>query len=531
MTTFRQSLWDARYVLMVAGAVLGLKAVYILMASMKDLSLTSWIIDDAFIEMAVARNIALGYGFTYDFVHPTTGSPFLWTYMMAPLFLFSKAVGIKLALILSGLFATLATLVVYFLTQHLTKNTFASWIAFLLATFTGNAFFEAINGMDTASFTFFTVLAFAFYCGLWTENLSPLKRGLLTGVATALALLTRGDGLFVAGTIGLLHLIDLARGMNRKETLKSLMGFIATAFIGWAIMTAWQISVTGSPFLANQIGRREIALGWHNFSFDDFQLLPYIRIVIWNIFQLEMLFSVAIGATLVGLIALFNGLKRTDTRQMAVVTTVYLLSFGGALVAYQWYFPDFHGLRYINPAAHLFFVLMGVMAAELFADKRAKIWAWVSVVAVVTLSWYSVYNLFNHMPWTQNTSFFARPSAESVAAVWKPMDWMRENLPKGSIVGVRDHGRMALFSELPIQDIAGNIDPNVPAILHQPDAAKNLLAYFHERNVTHLLLLKKGVRNDKIYQVVYKSFPLEEIPAGSDSGATLYRIAWERTSL
>ncbi len=529
MTTFLSTLRNLRPVLLVASAALLLKSLFILLSSIEGLMLTTWLIDDAFIEIAVARNIALGHGFSYDFIHPTTGSPFLWTYLISLNFLlFGKVLAIKMCLILSSFFAALASVVVYSITKHLTKNNTAAWIAFILAVFSGNAFFEAMNGMDTAIFTLFTVLAFAFYCGVWTEHLSPLKRGLLTGAVTGLALLTRGDGLFVAGTIGLLHLIDIGRNNNRKAAMQSLMGFVALAAIGWIIITLWQMSVTGSPFLANQIGRREIALGWHHFSFENFQLLPYLKIVVWNTFQLEKLISIATGSSVLCFVALLYAYTKKETRQFAAVTLVYILSFGGALVAYQWYFPDFHGLRYINPLAHLTSVLLGIFLSGVFAGPRTIRLAWVSVASLIILSLYSFYALAISMPWAKFMSLTARPTAVQIETAWGPINWIKNNLPAGSILGVRDHGRMALFTELPIQDIAGNIDPNVPAILKKPNAAEELLAYFRKRNLTHLLLLNKGLRNDRIYQVLYESFPLEEIPGVSSPGTTLYRIAWEK---
>lgn len=529
MNTIRNNCWNLRFVLLVAGGILLLKAIFILSSTIQGLSLTTWLIDDAFIEIAVARNIALGHGFSYDLVHLTTGSPFLWTYLMSINFLlFSKTLAIKMCLILSSVFAGLASITVYLIAKHLTKNNAAAWITFILAAFSGNAFFEAMNGMDTAIFTFFVVLAFAFAVGVGTETLSPLKRGLLTGAAVGLALMTRGDGLFLAGAIGLVQLIRLKKTSGRGDALRELAGYIALAFVGWAIITSWEVAITGSPFLANQIGRRDIALGWHHFSFEHFQLLPYLKIVTWNVFQLDKLLSLATGSSVLCAVAVLYAFLRKETRTFATILTLYVGTFFAALVAYQWYFPDFHGLRYLNPVAHLLFIPIGFLLASIFPGKKTILLAWTATAWVLILTLYGFYALAISMPWAPFMSLDARPTQAQIDTQWKPMDWMREHLPKGSILGVRDHGRIALFTELPIQDIAGNIDPNVPAILKKPDAGAKLLAYFRDRHVSHLLLLNKGLRSDAIYQVIYASFPLEAIPEGSSSGATLYRIAWEK---
>ena len=532
MHTLRKTLWDTRFVFLTAGIILLIKAVFILTASLKGLSLTTWLIDDAFIEIAVARNIAMGHGFSYDFVHPTTGSPFLWTYLMSINFLlFGKSLAIKMCLILSSFFASLASLTVFFITKHTTKNVTAAWMAFLLALLTGNAFFEAMNGMDTAIFTFFVVLAFAFFIGVGTEKLSPMKRGLLTGAAVGFGLMTRGDGIFVAGSIGLLLLIRFFQSSKKKSEWQELVGFIITAFIGWAIITSWEVAITGSPFLANQIGRREIALGWHHFSFQHFMLMPYLKIVGWNVFQLEKLITIATGSSILCFIALLYGFTQKESRTLATATTLYIVTFFGALVAYQWYFPDFHGLRYINPVVHLLFVFVGTFLAMIFSEKQARVLGSIAVATVIILTQYRFYELSISMPWAKNMSMIAQPTLKQIHDGWQSMDWEREHLPAGSILGIRDHGRTALFTELPIQDIAGNIDPNVPAILKKPNAAQKLLAYFHDRHVSHLMLVNKGTRNDRIYQVIYDSFPLEAIPEGSSTGVTLYRIAWDKAKL
>ena len=260
-------------------------------------------------------------------------------------------------------------------------------------------------------------------------------------------------------------------------------------------------------------------------------LMPYLKIVGWNVFQLEKLITIATGSSILCFIALLYGFTQKESRTLATATTLYIVTFFGALVAYQWYFPDFHGLRYINPVVHLLFVFVGTFLAMIFSEKQARVLGSIAVATVIILTQYRFYELSISMPWAKNMSMIAQPTLKQIHDGWQSMDWEREHLPAGSILGIRDHGRTALFTELPIQDIAGNIDPNVPAILKKPNAAQKLLAYFHDRHVSHLMLVNKGTRNDRIYQVIYDSFPLEAIPEGSSTGVTLYRIAWDKAKL
>lgn len=531
MTTLLSTIRTYRWVLLAAILIFGAKALFILLTPARGLALTDWVIDDAFIEMAVARNIAIGHGFTYDFVHPTTGSPFLWTYMLAiPFWLFGKEGGIHASLILSGFFGMLATLGVYALTERLTGDRVAAWMAFLLSALTANAFFESINGMDTALFTFCVVGAFATYAGVGLpDDANPLKRGLLVGAFVGLGNVVRGDGIFVMGALGLMTLIDLYRlPQKRRDTLRFLAGLVACALVGYVILTGWQYIRTGSPTLANQVGRREISLAWHGFSYANFSLWHYLQIVIWNVFQMEKLLSIASGSALLLLFGLIYALLQERTRRLGLAVTLYLVSFFGALVAYQWYFPDFHGLRYINPAIHLLCVFVGFLVAETTRVRLGSLARSVLVAGMIILSGYAFYDLLNHMPWTRHTSFIGRPSAADEQEMLGLYDWMKENLPPNTVIGVRDHGRPALFTELPIQDLAGNIDPNVPAIIKGENPDAHLRRYFRERNVQYLHIPSLDQRSDALYQVIYRALPLTVVEEAPPTSVRLYRINWNQ---
>ncbi len=517
-----------RYVLLVAAVILGAKIAFLLLSPVLGLATTTWIIDDAFIEMAVARNIAMGHGFTYDFVHATTGSPFLWTYLLAINFaLFSKALAIKASLILSSVFAAASTIVVFVIAKQVTNNRGAAWIAFLLATFTGNAFFEAMNGMDTAIFTFFVLMSVGATLGIGIpKRASPFVRGLLIGLWTGLSMTVRGDGIFIGFAIGCMLLWQWLRAQDKRDAARVLAGFALLSVLGFGVLTMWQLVRTGSPMLANQVGRRELALALHNFSFDHFSLLKYLKIVGWNVFQLEHLMSVAAGSSLLCIIALCYAFTKKETRSLSIITLLYTATFFATLVAYQWYFPDFHGLRYVNPAVHLFSILIAALLTHLFTDRSRKVILTFITAAIIILSQYRFYDLAVHMPWAKSMSMIARPSATQIDAWQKPVEWVKAHLPKASILGVRDHGRIALFSELPIQDLAGNIDPNVPKMIKKPNGGTLLREYFKTRHVTHLFLIPPTVRNDFIYQVIYKAFTLKKIPEASTDTAVLYQIVW-----
>ena len=146
-------------VVIITAVVFILKSSFLIATSIRGLASMLWIIDDSFIEMKVAENLGHGLGFSLDGIHSTTGAPFLWIYLSSIThMLFGQDGAIKATLILSALLGALACIVVFMIAEKVTKDRRIAWTAFLLATFSGNAFFNAMNGMDTALFTFLSAL-------------------------------------------------------------------------------------------------------------------------------------------------------------------------------------------------------------------------------------------------------------------------------------------------------------------------------------------------------------------------------------
>ncbi|HVW66384.1 MAG TPA: phospholipid carrier-dependent glycosyltransferase [Candidatus Peribacteraceae bacterium] len=519
------------YIWLVALAIFLVKAMFLATASARGLAMTSWIIDDSFIEMRVARNIALGLGFTYDHVHPTTGSPFFWTYLMSlNHLLFSKDWAVKMTLIDSTFFAAIATVLVFFIAHRISGSKMTAWIAFILAAFSGNSFIEAMNGMDTGIFTFLIMLTVALSLGIGRRaSWSDFRWGMVIGLAGGVTLLTRFDGTFIIAAIGIVQLLNWkkAAGKSTKLAWRNMFaGMVLVAGICFIADVIWNKLNAGTWSPGNQVGRQELAFALHNFSYAHFHLGQWLHIVIWNLFQLRDLMDVAIGSAMLCIFALAWGLLKKETRIFSAITAMYIFIFFGLLAAYQWYFPDFHGLRYVNPAVHLLCISIALLFMDMpqYAWKKAT--AILLTILTLILSWYGVYNLLLQMPWAKGMIMNAHPTAQQEKNFWETIDWMHDHLPQDTIVGVRDHGRVAYFSDLPIQDLAGDIDPAVAE--HVKDGT--LAAYLKSRNVQYLLIPDLSQRQDSVYQEIYKTMHLQQVPdapVAPSQNTRLYKILWE----
>lgn len=510
-----------------AGALFFLKAIFLWTAPMRGLGITTWIIDDSFIIARVARNIALGYGFSYDFTHATTGAPPLWTYLTSVNHLIFPTIdsAMKFTFIETAFFGSLATLVVFLLARKLSDSEEVAWVAFILSSLTANAFFEAMNGMDTSLFTFSAVLSFAMYLGtLRPKHFSDSTWAALTGLAIGFTCLVRGDGIFVLAAIGLIELASILRSPGGKKVRLqnlTLMTLVAVVCIG--LLLGWQLLRTGTPFLGNQVGRRELSLSLHGFDFNHFVLPTYLKIVVWNVFQLERLVDIATGSAIFALFTLLGGWLIPRLRTFANLTIVYIVIFFGLLAMYQWYFPDLHGLRYVNPAVHLLFIFMAGCIVSLPPFPMRRIAIWIVVACLVVFSHYWFYDYTTHLAWARGMSYTAHPSKEEETAAWATIDWVKANLPEGTVIGVRDHGRFSLFSDRPVQDLAGNIDPTVPRLAR----TTGLADYLKSQKVQYLLIPSLDVRQDLIYRVLFRDLKLQIVKAApSYRGTSLYKIIW-----
>lgn len=501
-----------------------LKAAFVLATPVRALGMTPWLIDDSFIVMRVARNLALGAGFSFDGLHPTTGVSPLWTYLTSlHHLLFTKEMAVKATLITSSLFGALATVVVYVLALELSGRRSVAWVALLLSSFLPALFFNALNGMETGLFTLLILLAVGSSLGTGaTKRLPPLRWGLMTGIMGGLTLLLRADGIFLILSIVLVKLILLKKRKTRGAQ-QELLGITIGSGVCLLILLFWQFLMTGALVPANQVGRRGLALAWHGFSYQEFDLLRYLTVVAWNVFQFEKLLSIISLSSILVLFVLMQGILQKRTAVFSSITSAYLFLFGSALIFYQWYFPDFHGLRYLNSLGHLLTIPLALLLLSI-PEHRWKV-GLVSALVVVALalSWYTYRDLGRKGSWAKRMDLFAQVRREDQDAFWSSIDWIRDNIPKDAVIGVRDHGRIAYFTDRPIQDLAGIIDPAVVKYWKEG----TLGTYLKGRSVSYVFLPEPQRGSSSLYQAVHDSLHLRRVadaPPQHTTGYHLYRV-------
>jgi len=455
------------------------KAVFVLSRPIQSLALTPYLIDDSFIFMQIARNLARGLGFTYDGMTPTTGAPPLWVWLTAPLhWLMEPASAARATVLLSAAIAGICGWLVFSATAQL-FGTIAAWVALSLTLFVPALFLTSLNGMETY---LFAAIGLAILVQL---VLRPPTRHQAIVVGTLLGLLvwTRADGAVLMALV-LVWQFLLAFEQRSRSLLKQSMLMTGISLVLLAGLLLWTWKLSGSWLPANQRGRQMIAHGY----WTDWDMQTYLLQSITNVTQFVRLYSSVLGWQLGAAALVALGLVALDrNRRSAMVPFVlYTLFLISAYAFYQWYFPDVHGLRYILFSALVMMILMAGGIAWLGEQWRVRILIPAALTLLLLLiAGINYYLMVNSLSWTQ-VHWIAGVPDEELPEAWCVEDWITYRLPKDAVIAAKDHGRLAYFGGRRIVDLAGIIDPAAIDSIRE----RNMLPYLTERGATHVILYR-----------------------------------------
>ncbi len=107
--------------------------------------------------------------------------------------------------------------------------------------------------------------------------------------------------------------------------------------------------------------------------------------------------------------------------------------------------------------------------------------------------------------------------------------WIKDNLPPDELVATHDIGAIGYFTDRPILDIAGLVDPEAIALVGQPDA---MWAFMQARDVRYLMALDNqvpgGDLNDPRLCKVFDTHGTAALSGGPGaSNMKVYALAWD----
>jgi hypothetical protein len=472
-------------------------------------------LDDAWIHQVYGRNLAetgqwafvpgvpsaastsplytvlLSMGYRLDIPYP------LWTHMLG-----------VLALALTGLVG--ARMAERLLPDHKSIGL----IAGLTLIFSWHLIWAAASGMETMFFSLMTLLLpYLLWRELETRSQSVfpvILRGAIFGAFSALATLTRPEGIILVGLCGLSMLI------LRPQGLKPFFLWVIGVAIGFGLLIwpylSLNLQLTGG-LLPNTASAKQA-------EYAPLLALPYPA-------RLNMIYPIIAGAQFLlipGMVAFAGMTIRTSRLDLRKVFYLLLLLWPLVLIglyAARLPAPYQHG-RYVIPALPSL-ILTGVVGTVylLHWGKRSVMGRVLPRTLVIAAAITLIYFAFVAGAAAYRTGVNII-NEEMVASA----RWIHDNIPPEELLVVHDIGAVGYFAPRPILDLAGLVSPEVVPIILDSDA---LWLLMFERDTRYLLAFPdqipgKNVRDPRLCPVFTTGGTTS--PRAGGANMTIYSLTW-----
>lgn len=394
-------------------------------------------------------------------------------------------------------------------------NPNAGLLAGVLVVSTWQLVWAGASGMETALFALWTL---ALPLLAWREtdparSRTPVAlagRGGVFGAVAALALLTRPEGIGVAGLAGLALLVALPGGPRATLT------WVAGAAVGFVLCAApyfWlNLSLAGG-LLPNTSAAKQV------------QHAPLLALSyparLWDMTQ-----PLWIGGQvflLPGVVAFVVYALRDRSR--AGVFRWVLPLWALALVAlYAARLPASyqHG-RYVMPALPAL-VTVGAVGTLWLARAGRRRRAWRVLTQALLLA---VLVTFGVMVLAVTPAIYARDVAVINEEMVASAAWIDDNIPVNTLLAIHDIGAVAYFTPRPLLDVAGLVSPEAIPYINDPDG---MWALLQGRDAAYLMAFPDQIPGDNPDDPrlcpVFTTNGQTALALGA-ANMTVYALAWD----
>lgn len=412
-------------------------------------------LDDSWIHLTYARNLAVHGQWAFQLGHPSAGStaplwtfllalgfwlglaPYFWTYLLGGLTLFGMAVLME---------QTVRRL-------NPDYHPRLPWIG-LFFTFEWHFLWASMSGMETL---LHALLVTSVLAALMTGSRRYLSLGLLTG----LSVWVRPDGLTLLAPVVLIILLVERSILEKTQALVLYFIGFGSLFVPYLLFNLW-LSHTPMPntFYAKQT------------EYAAWQARPILSRLA------ELLIQLLTGPGLVLLPGVIAAAV-LSVRRRAWTLIAAMIWCGGYLLLYILRLPAYQHGRYLMPAMPLFFLfgLLAVLEFQRSTFFRRFQWmvktTWQFSLILVTLLFFGL---------------GARSYGEDVGLIESEMvvtaKWVSQNIPAGAVIAAHDIGALGYFDNHEMIDLAGLISPEVIPFMRD----ENKLAVFLSRRGANYLI-------------------------------------------
>ncbi len=381
----------------------------------------SWIMDDSYISLRYAANLAHGYGLTFNpGQSPVEGfSNPLWTFIIAiPEFFGIR--GLYPVKVISGVFALINIPAIYYTAKCLYDDNETACLAVLLTVTFAPFAVWAGAGLETPLFSLLVLLAFYFYLS---------KKFWVTSIILGLIALTRPEGLVFLPIVAIT--VTIFEPNKVKNAIATILP--ATLIIGGYLFfrLLYFGDILPNTYYAKMGG------GWEQ------ALAGVVYLVHFTAFSALLLWAVF------GIISL----HKVISNQGKILLVSMILVYCGFIVSAGFDLPAFRFFANIWP-------LVALMSAGGFlwlADKLGARWRWVLWILVIVWSTIGAYwlqernmtGVFTEGVGIRESGAGERDSALAIGL------YLKENADPGDKLALIDAGLMPYYSELEVLDVWG----------------------------------------------------------------------------
>ncbi len=467
-----------RDLIIVAAAVVGV-AVYVLAA--QAAGGLGFPLDDSWIHQTYGRNLAQTGQWAYVPGVPSAGSTSpLYTILLAvgyalhlPYFAWTYALGAA-ALAGVGLLGARIAERLYPASRQV-----GLWTGLALVT-AWHLVWAASSGMETILFTALCLLLIYLAWREIDERGNRFRRGVLFGIAGALLIATRPEGVLLVGLLGLLVLVGWTQPGWQQSLVSWCGGALVGGLVGIAPYALLNLTLNGTvlpnTFSAKQAEYAEL-------------LRQQFLVNLWTVVQPltaggQLLLVPGMIAGLVVLARRYTA-KDAEWRCGLPLLVVVLWSIG-LVLTYAARLPvNFQHGRYVIPALAPLICLgvggtLSLMATRI-AHRRLS-WPQRVLMRTLGITTLSLFVVF----WALGATIFGRDvhmiNSEMVVA----SQWLAAHVPPEQLLAVHDIGAVGYFAPRPILDLAGLVSPEVIPIITDDHAKMSLM---QARGVRYLMAL------------------------------------------
>lgn len=452
--TLKRPVLPAALLALVGLFLLGLCLVY----EYKETGRPSPTLDDTYIHLQFAKNLAAGEGLSFNPGEqvPGTTSP-LWVALLTPLALFSKQVLVYWSIMLSAVSYLAAGLLAYVLSRKFELGQGPSFLAGALVLANGRMLWAGMSGMETDLFAALSMLGFILYL----KDIKKNRMRAVTAIVFGLASLTRPEGYMLFAGV-LVHFFIVLGNQKKKRSTEDPLSLPLLPVMIYLLMVlpymVFSLLTIGHPlpttFLAKQADMAAYRLSYIKFTALYFFLdNPPVALFFvlgaasgaWKIFSEKLDFLAGREALLVG-------------------WPVGYLAVSAALTP-----MPFHFCRYqipVLPFMIIIAVLFGIWVIDKaggrqFSEKGARF------VRHAVYGLLIVGALAGHLGFQKGKPVLRWPeitatSADNIYSLHVRLGkWLKNSTPEDAVVATQDIGAMGYYSDRRIIDLVGLVTPEI----------------------------------------------------------------------